>query len=135
MKTSTYIILFIVVIGLVWIYYSGEEDASEIPASVSAYATISEDGYQNLQLSYGKIGYSFNYILTPNTVKVNQPVRIIADASSLRGCYRYIQIPSYGISKFITSSDNIIEFTPTETGSITITCSMGMGVTKLTVEE
>ena len=121
--------------GVIWLYYNGEEDTPEISASASAFATISEDGYQELSLTYGKIGSSSNYIITPNIVKVNQPVRITADASSLRGCYRYVQIPSYGVSKFIRSGDNIIEFTPTETGSITITCSMGMGYTKLTVEE
>lgn len=135
MKTSTYIILFIVVIGLIWVYYSGDGNASEVPVIADSYATIAEDGYQNIQLRYGKSGYSFNYVLSPNIVKVNQPVRITADANSLRGCYRYVQIPAYGLSKFITSSDSVIEFTPTKTGEVVITCSMGMGVTYLTVEE
>lgn len=102
--------------------------------TTSTFEDTNNDGVQDIYLSYGKVGPSFNYKFSSNIVKVNEPVRITADVDSLKGCYRYIQVPEYDISKYVTSSDNTIEFTPTETGDILFTCSMGMGTAKLTVE-
>ena len=98
-------------------------------------ATVSADGYQDVALTYGKSGhrYSYNYILTPSEVKVGIPVRITGDVSRLNGCYRTVTISQYNVRKTLSSSDNTVEFTPTETGDITISCSMGMATTKLTV--
>ena len=112
---------------------SSGEDVDLETTSLSTFADTNEDGVQDIQLSYGKVGYSFNYLFSSDTVQVGEPVRIIADVDSLKGCYRYIQVPQYDISKYVTDSDNSIEFTPTETGEILFTCSMGMGTAKLTV--
>ncbi len=102
--------------------------------AVAEFEDTNNDGVQDVQLSYGKVGPSFNYVFSSNTVKLNQPVRITAEVSKLKGCYRYVQIPSLGISQYMTESENTIEFTPTETGEILFTCSMGMGTAKLIVE-
>ena len=97
-------------------------------------ATVSAEGYQDIALTYGKSGrYSYNYILTPSEVKEGIPVRITADVSRLNGCYRTVTIPQYNIRKTLSSSDNAVEFIPTETGELTISCPMGMAATKLTV--
>ncbi|MSR86192.1 hypothetical protein EXS74_02255 [Candidatus Woesearchaeota archaeon] len=102
-------------------------------AATSSFEDTNDDGVQDIQLTYGKVGPSFNYIFSSDTVRVNEPVRITAEVSKLKGCYRYIQIPSLGVSQYMTESENTIEFTPTETGEILFTCSMGMGTAKLTV--
>ena len=102
--------------------------------AVAEVATVSADGYQDIALSYGHVGPSFNYIISPSIVKVNIPVRVTADVTNLKGCYRYLNIPKVGVKKYLTSEDNIVEFTPTETGELIFTCSMGMGNAKLTVE-
>lgn len=100
---------------------------------VDTLANMSDDGFQDITLTYGKSGYSFNYVLTPNTVKAGIPVRITGDASKLNGCFRAVTIPEYHIGKVLSSQDNILEFTPTETGDLVITCSMGMGTTILKI--
>jgi len=74
-----------------------------------------------------------NYALSDTTFKVGEPVTITVD-DSVKGCYKSIVIPELGINKYVTSSDNEIIFTPTEPGTYTLRCSMGMGKIKFTVE-
>ncbi|HIH31835.1 TPA: hypothetical protein HA235_03945 [Candidatus Woesearchaeota archaeon] len=69
----------------------------------------------------------FSYKLTPNKLTVGVPARIEVDASTLSGCMKNIVIRDFNVRKTITSSDNIIEFTPDKTGIFWITCGMGMG--------
>jgi plastocyanin domain-containing protein len=84
---------------------------------------------QEVTLKYENYGY----VVDPPTVKAGIPVKMIADANSLPGCMKDVRIPAFGINKYITPQDNIIEFTPTTVGRHTITCSMGMGVGEIIV--
>ena len=43
-------------------------------------------------------------------------------------------IPEYGIQKGLAPGDNVIEFTPTETGTFPYSCWMGMIRSSITVE-
>jgi plastocyanin domain-containing protein len=52
------------------------------------------------------------------TIKVGQ--------GELNGCNNPISIPKYNITKKLVIGDNLIEFTPTETGNVIYTCWMGM---------
>lgn len=56
------------------------------------------------------------------------PVRfnIQADDASLNGCNETVEFPKFNIERKLEAGDNIIEFTPGETGTITYTCWMGM---------
>ncbi len=67
-----------------------------------------------------------NYVVTPNTVKQNQPVRFVADMQKLPGCSRALVIPQLNVRKIFSQNDNSVEFTPTKTGSLQFSCSMGM---------
>ncbi|MCA9487499.1 MAG: cupredoxin domain-containing protein [Nanoarchaeota archaeon] len=80
------------------------------------------------------IGFK-NYNYDPQVVKVkaNQPVRIYLD-DSVYGCYRAFTIREFGISKFLQSTNDYVEFTPTKPGTYAFSCSMGMGTGKLIVE-
>ena len=60
------------------------------------------------------------------TVKVGQPVRWVVDGTKAQGCTKYLLAQKIGISKSLSSGENIIEFTPTEKGPIAFQCSMGM---------
>lgn len=64
----------------------------------------------------------------PFVVQKGIPVRwkIKAKAEDLNGCNNPITIPKYNIKKQLVPGDNVIEFTPTEEGTITYTCWMGM---------
>lgn len=64
----------------------------------------------------------------PNTftIEKGKPVQWVIDSQSAFSCASSLVVPSLGISKNLKSGENIITFTPTETGEINFSCSMGM---------
>ena len=67
-------------------------------------------------------------------VKQGTKVRIIGDPRTLSGCMEVVNIEGYGISKRITPTDYIIEFTADKPGVFPMYCNMGIGNGKLVVE-
>ena len=51
---------------------------------------------------------------------------ITADENSITGCNQTVVFPSFDVKKTLTAGDNVIKFTPTESGLIPYTCWMGM---------
>ncbi len=51
---------------------------------------------------------------------------ITAASSDLNGCNETLTIPKFGISQKLVPGNNLIEFTPDESGNIPYTCWMGM---------
>ncbi len=85
---------------------------------------------------FQKVVLSFkNYNYYPNTVnvKVGEPVRVYLD-SSVGGCYRSFTVKQLGLSKYLATPNDYLEFTPTEKGTFKFACSMGMGTGTLIVE-
>ena len=72
----------------------------------------------------------------PITVYAGVPLKwtIVAKNGSLNGCNNEIVIPEYGYQKKLEVGNNVIEFTPKSTGTITYTCWMGMIRSKIIVE-
>ncbi len=64
----------------------------------------------------------------PLLVQAGVPVRWIINvqADELNGCNNPVTIPQYGIRKQLVPGDNLIEFTPAQSGTIGYTCWMGM---------
>jgi len=62
------------------------------------------------------------------TVEEGVPVEWTIDApsGSINGCNAYMVIPEYGIEYEFEEGENLIEFTPTRTGSFQYRCWMGM---------
>lgn len=62
------------------------------------------------------------------TVKEGMPVKWIIDAPkrSINGCNNRIFIPEYDIEYQFKTGENIIEFTPSKTGTFSYSCWMGM---------
>jgi len=90
-------------------------------SSETASASV-EDGVQNITSTLTSRGY-------PNiTVQKGVPVvwNIQADSSALNGCNSTLVISQYNLQVKLKAGDNIIEFTPTESGTITYSCWMGM---------
>ena len=74
----------------------------------------------------------------PIKVQAGVPVRwtIRAEPGTVNGCNNKIIIPEYGrLQKKLVLGDNVVEFTPTRTGTFTYTCWMGMIRGKITVVE
>ena len=51
---------------------------------------------------------------------------ITAEEQNITGCNQTVVLPSYDVKKALTTGDNVIKFTPEETGLISYTCWMGM---------
>lgn len=64
----------------------------------------------------------------PIRVQAGIPVQwnIQAEAGSINGCNNRIIIPEYQLEKKLEPGDNIIEFTPSNSGTIPYSCWMGM---------
>ena len=65
---------------------------------------------------------------TPITVQRGVPVEwtIVADADRLNGCNNEIVVPAYGLTVALQPGENVVEFTPGESGAVTYSCWMGM---------
>lgn len=72
----------------------------------------------------------------PGVLKIKKdiPVRFVVKGDQLTGCTNKIIVPSLKISKALVSGDNIINFTPKDTGVIPFSCWMGMVQGKFIVE-
>ncbi|MBS3086095.1 cupredoxin domain-containing protein [Candidatus Pacearchaeota archaeon] len=75
----------------------------------------------------------YNYY--PNTIKVQsgKPVSITLD-KSVTGCLRSFTIKDLGVSKYVKTPSETIDFTPTKKGTFRFACSMGMGYGTIIVE-
>lgn len=64
----------------------------------------------------------------PITVQAGMPVKWVIDApkGSINGCNYKLYINEYGIEHQFKSGENIIEFTPTKSGTFNYSCWMGM---------
>jgi sulfite exporter TauE/SafE/copper chaperone CopZ len=96
-------------------FSSGSDEASGTTVEV-------EDGVQNIFSTLEANSYpSF-------TVQQGIPVvwNLKAEAGSINGCNRTLVLSAYDIQVNLKEGDNIIKFTPTESGSITYSCWMGM---------
>ncbi len=110
-----------------------EAEAKEFEAKEADEVTesqlINEEGI--LEITSELDGYGFPAI----TVKTGVPVKwtIIADEGDLSFCNNKLTIPSLDITKSLEVGENVIEFTPTEAGTIPYSCWMGMIQSSITV--
>jgi sulfite exporter TauE/SafE len=82
-----------------------------------------DDGFQNVTITVTSHGYTSSV----NTLKIGVPVRLILITNGVTSCARAFTIPDYNLSKVLPSTGTeVVEFTPTKTGLMTYTCSMGM---------
>ena len=99
-------------------------------ASGGSLAEI-RNGVQEVALSV----QGSTYYPNPIRVKKGIPVRLVADMSKVPGCSRSVVIPEFGIRKVLSAGDNTIEFTPEKSGTFQFSCSMGMYLGTIVVEE
>ena len=81
-----------------------------------------ENGVQVVHMVEYNRGYSPNKF----SIKKGVPVKWIIDAQAAYSCASFLMLPSLGIQKNLRAGENIIEFTPTKTGRLAFSCSMGM---------
>lgn len=98
-----------------------------LPSDVSASSAIDpnvnlQNGVQVVNMTQDGSGYHPSSF----TVKKGIPVRWVINSTDPNTCAASIVSPQLNIRKSLSAGENIIEFTPTETGSIMFSCSMGM---------
>lgn len=113
--------------------------------SLTGYAAISVPGIGNQETNTAVVSDDIQTVTTtlssggyePITVKAGIPVKwtIKAEKGSLNGCNYKIVIPKFGIEKELQQGDNVIEFTPTESGKFAYSCWMGMIRSSITVTD
>lgn len=90
------------------------------PTTVSANVTLEGD-VQVLHTTQVATGYE----PASAAVYVDREVRWVIDSQAL-SCATSIHAPQIGISQLLDLGENVFTFTPTEVGTITYTCAMGM---------
>lgn len=104
----------------------------DMPQIVNKGETVSaviNGNYQNVTIKIKPDSFP------PILVQKGLPVKWIinVDKENLNECNNAITIPKFNIEKNLIVGDNIVEFTPEETGEFTYTCWMGMIKSKITV--
>lgn len=118
--------------GLAFTGFTFQALAADSSESAKNTASVTSDG--NVQkittnLESGKY--------TPITVQAGVPVEwtIVAEKGTINGCNNEIIIPEYDIEQELKTGENVIKFTPTETGSFGYSCWMGMIRSSITVKD
>lgn len=84
---------------------------------------VIKDGIQEVTIDVK----NSQYIASTNTLKVGIPVKLTLNTQKTFGCIRAFTIPSLNISEILPETgQKTIEFTPTKTGRLSYSCSMGM---------
>lgn len=88
-----------------------------------------KNGVQTIEMRVVATGY------TPNsfTVKKGIPVKWKILGENVFGCQAYFVVPSLSIQKTIEPGEQVIDFTPKESGVINFSCGMGMYRGQITV--
>lgn len=92
----------------------------EVPKVLGKQTLV--DGVQEIYMTQDTNGY------TPNNFTVTQgiPVRWIITSKNINTCASSIISNRLGIRQGLRKGENIIEFTPTEAGTVRFSCTMGM---------
>jgi sulfite exporter TauE/SafE len=136
--TSVLVIILGVVMGNRGLLLSGINVSEAIlsPMGISlskdnknADAVI-KDGYQTVTTNLEPGRYQ------PINVYAGVPLKwtIVVEEGKLNGCNNELIIPAYGKQQKLEIGENVIEFTPTQAGTITYTCWMGMISSTITIK-
>lgn len=83
---------------------------------------VISDEVQTVYMKQGISGYSPNEF----TVEKGKKVRWVINSTNPYTCASSIIVPAYGVERYLQKGENIIEFTPTKSGIVQFSCSMGM---------
>jgi heme/copper-type cytochrome/quinol oxidase subunit 2 len=91
-------------------------------AATSDSAIEMQDGKQIIRMEVNRYGWSPDKFV----LKKDVPVKWIIQGKEINGCNNAIQVPSLGLKFDIKPGEQVIEFTPTKSGTIPWSCWMGM---------
>lgn len=88
----------------------------------AANSVVDKGDFQEVRMSQNFYGYEPNSF----TVKKGKPVKWIINSETQFSCASSLIMPMYGIRKNLTKGENVIMFTPLQSGKIPFSCGMGM---------
>lgn len=142
MKNTTLLIFSIIIlfiIGVIFFVKAGNINKNITGNIVGDVIVNGENGGEIGKVVDGEVQKivlgmkNFNYYPSEIKVKSGIPVSISLE-DNVFGCLRALSIRELGVSKYLRSSSDTLDFLPTKKGVYTISCSMGMGYGKLIVE-
>lgn len=108
---------------------SGYGNGKEITQNKDNAPLTDDADVQIVRMVESGRGYSPNQF----TIIKDKPVRWIIDAQAPYSCASSLIVPALNIRRQLKAGENIIEFTPTKTGNLPFSCSMGMYTGNFTV--
>jgi len=92
------------------------------PSGQVAQPTVTNGQEQTIVMQVSDRGYE------PDRIVLKKGIPVVWDIRAERnlGCASAIVVPKYNIRRTLSAGSNIIRFTPTESGTIPFSCSMGM---------
>ncbi|MBT4857454.1 hypothetical protein HON52_04695 [Candidatus Uhrbacteria bacterium] len=81
------------------------------------------DGRQQIEMDMTSRG---RYSPSTLTVQEGIPVDWTINGDDYMGCGDTLILPAFGVNENLRTGKNLVQFTPTETGRFTFSCSMGM---------
>ncbi len=129
--------MLVIVLGIVMMNrgmaFTGISFGSLAASASTDNATISSIVGEEQQVMTTLDGGSYS----PIAVQAGTPVKwtINVDEGDLNGCNNEMIIPEYNIKQKLKVGENVITFTPTETGKFGYSCWMGMITSSITVVE
>ena len=103
---------------------------SSQPSKIQEQKGAKVDDVQTVEMHVTQNGFEPNTF----TIKKGIPVKFVVKGDYITGCTSKIIIPSLNITQALSKGDNVINFTPTEVGTIPFSCWMGMVRGKFIVE-
>lgn len=136
-KTAGVVVVFLAIFNIQNGYNLTGLNLGNVPASIVATIFLPNDvaatsgvdpnvnlqnGIQVVNMTQDGSGYHPNNF----TIKKGVPVRWIITSTDANTCAASIYSSQINVRKILSLGENVIEFTPAETGSIRFSCSMGM---------
>lgn len=132
MKNTTIAVIFVLVLLAVGVFFFARGNLNGNAVNTNNGGTNNNGGngeVQKVVISYK----NYNYYPQTITVKTGVPVSISLD-NSVKGCFRSFNIRDLGLSKYMASPSDTMDFTPKQKGTYRFACGMGMGYGTLIVE-
>jgi sulfite exporter TauE/SafE/copper chaperone CopZ len=101
---------------------SADDITGNMIGSAESNVPLLNGGYQEIRMKVDRYGWEPDKFV----LKKDVPVRWIIDGEEINGCNNAIQAPKLGLNFNIKQGEQVIEFTPTEEGTIPWSCWMGM---------
>jgi len=120
-KTKKILVILAFIVIAILIFAAIGKPATSTKQNLDSTITL-ENGVQVIRMNESAQGYSPNTF----TIKKGVPVRWEIQSLADRTCANALIVPDYKIRAFLKPGKNIVEFTPTQSGSIPFSCSMKM---------